>query len=56
MYSGKLMDELMQMVARAEEHAQELKAAEIVEPEPYIAFVSRFIYEGTNQQVLAGVA
>ena len=56
MYSGHLMDELMQMVARAESHAQALKAAAEVEPEPPGFQASRFIYEGTTQQVLVGVA
>ena len=56
MYSGHLMDELMQMVARAEGHAQEMKAAAEVQPDPVGFYVPRLVYEGTNQQVLAGVA
>jgi len=49
MYSGKLMDELMQMVTRAEAHARELKT-EQEQPEPYESFASRFIYDGATQQ------
>jgi hypothetical protein len=56
MYSGHLMDELMQMVTRAESHAQQLKAATEAEPDPGTYFVPRFAYERTNQPVHAGVA
>jgi len=49
MYSGKLMEELMQMVTRAEAHARELKA-EQAEPEPYVFYASRLIYDGATQQ------
>jgi hypothetical protein len=55
MYSGRLMDDLMQMVARAEEHAKELKA-EPVEPKPYVFYTSRYIYEAAAQTAYAGVA
>jgi hypothetical protein len=55
MYSGKLMDELMQMVARAEEHANEIKA-EQAQPEPYVVYASRLIYDGTTQSALMGAA
>ncbi len=55
MYSGHLMDELMDMVARAESHAQEMKTAE-VRPEPAGYYVPRFVYESSTQQVLVGVA
>jgi hypothetical protein len=55
MYSGKLMDELMQMVARAEEHASEMKA-EQAQPEPYVVYASRLIYDGTTQPQLVGAA
>ena len=56
MYSGHLMDELTQMVARAEEHAQQMKAEEEVRPDPVGYYVSRFVYENTDQRVLVGVA
>ncbi len=56
MYSGHLMDELTQMVARAEEHAHELEPAPKAAPEPYVSFVSRYIYDGATEQVYAGVA
>jgi len=55
MYSGKLLDELMQMVARAEEHATEIKA-EQAQPEPYVMYASRLIYDGTTQAALVGAA
>jgi hypothetical protein len=55
MYSGHLMDELMHMVAQAEAHAKELRA-EQAEPETYIQFASRFIYDGVTQPALAGAA
>ncbi len=56
MYSGKLMSELMAMVARAEEHARELQA-EQAEPESYFFHASRFIYDGaTQQQLMVGAA
>lgn len=56
MYNGKLMDELMEMVARAEEHAKVLKAAEAeTEPDSYVFYASRYIYDRT-QHAMAGVA
>jgi hypothetical protein len=55
MYSGRLMDELMQMVERAEEHAQELKTL-AVQPEPIRFYAPQFPYEKPNQQVYVGVA
>ena len=48
MYSGNLMNDLMQMVARAEEHARELKAQQ-AEKESYVFYASRFIYDGATQ-------
>ena len=56
MYSGHLMDELMQMVARAEQHAQEMKASAEVRPDPVGFYIPRMVYENPNQQALAGVA
>ncbi len=57
MYSGKMLDELMEMVARAEEHARTLKA-EVAEPapQPYVFYASRYIYDGATQPALVGVA
>ena len=55
MYSGKLMDEIMQMVARAEAHANEIKA-EQVRPEPYVVYASRSMYDGTTPTALVGAA
>lgn len=57
MYSGNMLNELMQMVARAEEHARAMKAAEVeIEPEPYTFYVSPYVYDGAAQHELAGVA
>lgn len=57
MYNGKLLDELMEMVARAEEHARLLKAAEAqAEPESYAFYASRYIYDGAPQHAMVGVA
>jgi len=55
MYSGNLMDDLMQMVARAEEHAKEIKA-EQAQPEPYVVYASRLIYDGATQTAFVGAA
>ena len=55
MYSGNLMNELMQMVARAEEHARQLQV-EQAEPEPYVFYASRFVYDGTTQHAMVGAA
>ncbi len=49
MYSGNMLNEIMNMVARAEEHAKELKA-EQEKPEPYVFYASRFIYDNATQQ------
>jgi len=56
MYSGHLMDDIMAMVARAESHAQEMKAAAEVKPDPVGFYVPRYVYDGNSQQVLMGVA
>ena len=55
MYSGKLMEELMQMVARAEEHANEIMA-EREQPEAYVFHASRPAYDATTQPALMGAA
>ena len=55
MYSGKLMEELMQMVARAEEHANEIMA-EQEQPEAYVFYSSRSAYDATTQPALMGAA
>lgn len=54
MYSGHLMDELMNMVARAERHAEEMRVAPA--PEAIEYFAPRYLYEATNQHALVGVA
>ena len=57
MYSGKLMDNLMDMVARAENHAQELRAAAEVKPAPVSLYVPNYyVYDTTSRQSLVGVA
>jgi hypothetical protein len=55
MYSGHMIDELMDMVARAERHAEEIKVA----PEPQVEmsyYAPRYLYETVNQHAMAGVA
>ncbi len=57
MYSGNMLNELMDIVARAEEHAKALKAAELeVALEPYAFYASPYAYDGATQHELAGVA
>lgn len=55
MYSGHMIDELMDMVARAERHAAELRAPE-PQAETLEFYPSRYLYDTANQQVLVGVA
>ncbi len=55
MYSGHMMDELMDMVARAERHAEELRVApEVVDAVEFYA--PRYLYDSANQRALVGVA
>ena len=57
MYSGNMLNELMEMVARAEEHAKSLQAAEVaIELERYAFYASPYAYEAATQHELAGVA
>lgn len=55
MYSGHMLDELVQMVARAEEHARDTSVAEPEVQAPAI-YVSPFLYESRNQHAFVGVA
>ena len=55
MYSGQVINDLMAMVARAEERAQEIKAAAEATPEPFGYYVPNYVYDRRNQQ-LQGVA
>ena len=55
MYSGKMLSELMDMVARAEEHAKQIKVDE-EQPEPYALYVSRLIYDQATQHAMMGAA
>jgi hypothetical protein len=56
MYSGHLMDELMDMVARAEQHAQSTRVAPESKLDEMDYFAARYAYEATNQHALMGVA
>ena len=56
MYSGHMIDELTQIVAQAEEHARTMKAEAEAEPQAYEFYASPYVYDGSTQQVLAGVA
>ena len=54
MYSGHVIDELMEMVARAEDRARgEMTLGEAEAMEYY---APHFLYEGVGQQAVAGVA
>ena len=55
MYSGQMLEELVQMVARAEEHARETRVSE---PEMHMApmYMPAYTCEAQNQQVFVGVA
>ncbi len=55
MYTGEIIDELIEMVARAERHAGQLKTAA---PEPMFEVLApRFFFEtSTTQPYLIGVA
>ncbi len=55
MYTGEVIDELMQMVARAEQHAQFACTAELMEREEH-EFVSRLMVVPDVQPMMIGVA
>jgi hypothetical protein len=55
MYSGRLMDDLMELVARAERNAQPVQVQAEDKPELVSFIASRFGYDN-NQQYIAGVA
>jgi hypothetical protein len=55
MYSGKMIEQLMEMVARAEDHAHQGHVSELERSEP--GFASRFMYEMSDPQpMMIGVA
>jgi hypothetical protein len=54
MFHGTTIDELLNIVKRAEEHAREVKAVRL-ETKSEVP-VSAFLYEVSNQQVMYGVA
>ena len=55
MYSGMMIEQLMEMVARAEGQAHEVHVAELERGEPL--FASRFMYEIADlQPMMIGVA
>ncbi|MBZ5569561.1 MAG: hypothetical protein LAN64_17175 [Acidobacteriia bacterium] len=53
MYTGEMIDQLMDMVARAEEHAQVTRFAEMAIREE--EFTSRFMYVPDAQPMMNGV-
>jgi len=55
MYSGHMMQELMEMVARAEQNAREMKAAEADEMAQAL-YAPALVYERSNQQAFVGAA
>jgi hypothetical protein len=55
MYSGTMIEQLMEMVARAEDHAHEVRVSEPERDQP--RFASRFMYEMADAQpMMIGVA
>ena len=50
-----MIEELMNMVARAERHAEEIKSTPD-DSEALDFYAPRYVYETSNQQALAGVA
>ncbi len=55
MYTGEVIDELTQMVARAEEHAQAVRMAEVAERDER-EFVSHLMVVPDAQPMMIGVA
>lgn len=55
MYSGHMLQELMEMVARAEDHAREIKTSEVDELATAL-YAPALVYERSNQQAFLGVA
>ena len=55
MYTGMVIDELMQMVARAEDHAQDARLSSEAAREQH-SFESHFMYAADSQPMLIGVA
>ena len=55
MYSGHMLDQLVELVARVEENAREIRVSE-PEPERAEVYSSAFLYEVPSRQILVGVA
>ncbi len=55
MYTGQMIDELMEMVARAEDHARVVRLAQMAVPDER-TFVSRMMYVPDTQPMMIGVA
>ena len=55
MYSGRMLEQIVELVARAEENAREITVSE-PEPQRAAVYSSAFLYEVPSQQVLVGVA
>ncbi len=55
MYTGQMIDELMEMVARAEDHARAVRLAQLAVPDER-TFVSRLMYVPDAQPAMIGVA
>ena len=53
MYTGEVIDQLMKMVARAEEHAQSTRFSEMAAREE--KFTSQFMYGAGAQPMMIGV-
>ncbi len=56
MFHGTTIEDLMNIVVRAEEHARMPEALEVKSPIETREMMPGFLYEVTNQQVWYGVA
>ncbi len=55
MYKGQMIEELMQMVERAEDHARAVRLAQTATADEQ-TFVSRMMYVPDAQPIMIGVA
>lgn len=55
MYSGHMMQELMEMVARAEQHARDMKVEQADELAEAL-YAPALVFERSNHQAFVGVA
>ncbi|HWR16466.1 MAG TPA: hypothetical protein VN577_16705 [Terriglobales bacterium] len=56
MFNGTMIDDLMNIVKRAEEHARTPETVEAKPQMPQMQMMPGFLYEVANQQVWYGVA